>query len=83
MKASSFILAIEQLGSKKLLAGFSGREINLFVRRSLADSILAKQEIVQVFRLAGDGNTVDRREFNDLRRIANSYSAAVAQQGQQ
>jgi hypothetical protein len=63
--------AYEQLETKKLLSasGYADKDINVFMTAALADGKISRQEIVQVFRLAGDENRVDQNEFTDLKRI--------------
>jgi hypothetical protein len=65
----NFILKFEQFETKKLLSGYSDKEINAFMRSALADNRINRQEIIQVFRIAGDGGRVDLKEYNDLKKI--------------
>lgn len=64
-----FTFGFEQLETKKLLSGYSDKEINLFMKRALADNFIDRQELIQVFRIAGDHGKVDQREYADLKRI--------------
>jgi len=76
MKRQTFALGIEQLEAKQLLSlsVYADKEIRSFMNQALVDRRIDRDELVHVFRLAGDHGGVSQNEFNDLGRILSNPS---------